>query len=156
MHNELVWSRIVQPDCVTSDIGARLRSDSFNRGGYIVSWDKTWVEKSSFSHQNSNNYSDFFPMFSSWFWIKIEIEEWGNRSQRQSSAEMYKFRKPEVQKSRKPVVMSCHVRHCILRQCVIFRHIRHCEWAGFRASAKTGAGAEKMFYNIEKLYFSDV
>ena len=45
---ESVWWRTAEPDRITSDIGAKLQSDSFNRGRYIVSSGWIWVEKPSF------------------------------------------------------------------------------------------------------------
>ena len=58
--SESVWSRTIEPDCVSGDIGVNFQSDLFNRGVYILSSGRFWVEKTSFLTQNSNNYSNFF------------------------------------------------------------------------------------------------
>ena len=151
-HSESVWPRTVEPDCVSSDIGARLQSHLSNWGGYIVSSGKIGVEVSSFSNKTPTFAVKFIPLLSSWFWMKIKNTESRNRGQRLSKcrvADIQRARSPEMQKSRNPVVMSCQARHFIVHQCVTVRQLQQCEWARVRAEAR--ARARKLFHNNEKL-----
>ena len=114
-HSESMGAKTIEPDRMSSDLEARLPSDSFNWAGYIVSSCRIWVANHRFFSKTATLTVISVPLFNSWFWFKITNRESGNRSWRQGIEEMQKSRKPEIQKSRNPeMLLACHVMFIIV------------------------------------------
>ena len=107
IYREAIWGKTIEPDGVSSYIGSPMRSDSFNRRGYIVSSGKVlWVNNHRFSRKTATITVVSNPMENdtSLFLDERSAREWRDSDCRAEQAKSgdQKSRNPESQKARTP------------------------------------------------------